>query len=703
MSRFEQLQHSTLAEPLRFLAGYRSACLKPDLAAGLTVAVILLPQAVAFALIADLPPEMGLYAAVVAALAGALWGSSNQVHTGPTNAISLLVASSLLAVGGADAGNVVVAAGLLAFMAGLFQLVMGVAGLGMLVNFVSHSVIVGFSTGAGLLIAIKQLQPLLGIEGGGEGVLHTLRSVAESLPQTQLPTLALGLSTMVVIYAVRRVRPALPGALLAMAAATTVVFLLRLDQQGMAVLGELPRGLPPLQALPLLDLDQMARLSVGALAVGAIGLVETTAIARSMAAQSGQRLNSNQEFVGQGVANLAAGLFSGYPCAGSFSRSAVNFKAGARTRMSAIFSAAFVLAAMFLLAPAAAYLPRSALAGVLIVTALGMLDLAEIRRIVQGARDDAWILGTTLAGTLFLNIEFAVLAGILLSFAFYIRQTSVPQVVSVLPDRQFKHFVPQRDRAGCPQLGVVEIRGDLYFGAVSHIETALQQLQARNPQQRYLLLRMRGVQQCDFSGIHALENVLREYHERGGDVFLTRVTRPVMRQMISTGFHRHLGRDHFLTQDNAVHYLFHRVIDPAVCIYECPVRAFRECQNLPKPEYPETVSLHTEMPRAWERQVDPLELWRRLHETPPPRVIDVREPREFRQGHIAQAELIPLPSLLAGPPELPRDQRLVLVCRMGRRSSRAAYALQTAGFEQIEVLRGGMLAWEDANLLEAID
>lgn len=698
-----QLRNSSLAEPLRLFRGYRRDDLKPDLTAGFTTAVILLPQAIAFALIADLPPQMGLYAAMVAAVVGALWGSSNQVHTGPTNAISLLVLSTLTVAGNPETGDFILAAGLLAVMVGLFQLLLGLGGLGMLVNFVSHSVIVGFSTGAGLLIAIKQLHPMLGLPGGGEGVWDTLREVAGELGSVHFPTLLLGTATIAIIFSIRHFRPGLPASLIAMAGATAAVFALNLDTLGVAVLGSLPRGLPPFASLPLFNLDQIASLSVGALAVGAIGLVETTAIARSMATQTGQRLDSNQEFVGQGLSNLAAGFFSGYPCAGSFSRSAVNFKAGAKTRVSAIFSALFVLISVFILAPAAAFLPRSALSGVLIVTALGMLDFGEIRRIIRGARDDAGILGVTLLGTLFLNIEFAVLAGILLSFALYIRRTSVPQVISLLPDRQFKHFTPQGNRACCPQLGVIEIQGDLYFGAVNHVEKAVRDHWAEHPDQRFLLLRLRGVQQCDFSGIHALEGLVSEFRERGGDIYLTRVQRPVLRRMIATRFHEYLGRDRFLLQDNAINYLFHRIIDPAICIYECPVRAFRECQNLPKPEYHPSVQLQADMPVHWDHDIDPGELWKRLRSPPRPRVVDVREPREFRRGHIPHAELIPLPRLLQSMPDFPREDELILVCRMGRRSSRAASALHDEGFTQIAVVRGGMQAWEEANLLEAVE
>ena len=439
------------------------------------------------------------------------------------------------------------------------------------------------------------------------------------------------------------------------------------------------------------------------MAIGAIGLVETAAITRSIAVQTGQRLDSNQEFIGQGMANIAAGCLSGFPCAGSFSRSAVNFGSGAKTPMSAVFSGLFVLIAMFTIAPLAAYLPRTALAAVLIITACRMVDRREIVRIFRGAFDDAVILAVTFLGTLFLHIEFAVLAGILLSFGVYIVQTSVPKVRSVLPDDDFRHFVTDPNKPECPQLGIVEIRGDLYFGAVSHVEKAIDEHLEKHPEQRHLLLRMHSVNQCDFSGIHALESIVRTYRDRSGQVFMIRLQERVRDLMKSTGFYHHLGPQNFLSEDSAISHLFHRILDPAICIYECPVRAFIECQNLPKQVYTGKIPLHTEIPSGSVVEISARELWDEIHSGSTALIVDVREPREFRQGHIPNAKLIPLPKLLEMVSELPQDRRLVFVCRGGRRSTRAAYAVQQKGCDQVVVLKGGMLSWEAAGLLEAVE
>lgn len=688
--------------PARLLRAYDRSCLQPDLTAGITVAVVLLPQAIAFALIAGLPPKMGLYTAVVAAIIGALWGSSSQIHNGPTSALSLLVLSVASGTAATETREFIVAAGLLAVMVGILQLVMGLARLGMLVNFVSDSVIVGFAAGAGVQIAVGQLSPLFGLEFQSRDILDTLEQIATRLPETHIPTFVLGTGTILLILLLRQLKPELPASLISLIGAALILFVLGLDERGVQVLGRLPSTLPPLADVPLLNRNLISQLSTGALAIAAIGLIQTIAVAKSLAAESGERLDSNQEFIGQGLANIACGFFSGFPVSGSFSRSAVNAKAGAETPVAAVFSGIFVLIAMLALAPLAAYLPRAALAGVLIVVAYGMVDRQAMTRIIRGDYGEAAIMAVTLLGTVFLPIEFAVLAGIIMSLGYYILQTSAPQVHSVLPTEDFTSLKNQPEEAQCPQLGILDIHGDLYFGAVSHVENAIRAHQAKYDQ-RFLLLRMHGVNHCDFSGIRMLEGIVRTYREQGGDVFMTRVRDPVLRFMKSTNFYRYLGQDHFLDKDDAIEYLFYRVLDPAICIYETDVRVFQECQNLPRPDYPVEIPVYTDIPVGHVPTMSPQELWKRLHDDKAPLVIDVREPREFKQGHVPEAELIPFPTLLTGEPNLPRDRTVVLTCRGGRRSIRAAWLLHQAGYDNVVALEGGTLAWEAADLLEAVE
>ncbi len=705
-----------MQRPFTIIRTYDRQNLRPDLIAGLTVTVIALPQAIAFALIAELPPEMGLYAAIVGALVGALWGSSNQLHTGPANAISLLIFTSLSTFTQPGAQLFILAAGLMAVMVGVLQMVMGLARLGMLVNFVSYSVIIGFATGAGILIAIKQISPLLGIPVEADNVFETLTGNAFHLPDIHWATAIIGIGTMVTMVIIRSVNRRLPNILISIVLASIMVALFDLQNKGVTVIGELPASLPPLTDLPLLDIGLIGQLSAGALAVAAIALVQTTALTRSVAAQTGQRLDSNQEFVGQGLANITMGFFSGFAGSGSFARTIVNLDSGARTAMASVFSAGFLLVALFVSGTLTAYLPVSALSAVLIVTAYNMIDFAEIRRILYSGFGEAAILGVTLFGTLFLDIAFAVLLGILLSFVLYILHTSAPRVHEVKPDVNYKHFLYQPEKAGCPQLGIIEILGDLYFGAVHYVEEYILDHADKHPEQRFLLIRMHNVNDCDFSGIHMLENVVKTYRDRGGDVFLVRPQYRVKQIFATTDFVENvLGADHILDKDSAISHIFYHILDPAICIYECPVRVFQECANLPKrvniagiPHDHEIITkeFHTTNPRT---------LWQQLHTSElinqhagngvglkPPLILDVREPREFRQGHIAEAQSVPLATILSEEVKFPTNQQIVLVCRSGRRSRRAAAALQNLGCHNISILEGGMQAWEAEGLLEAV-
>jgi SulP family sulfate permease len=311
----------------------------------------------------------------------------------------------------------------------------------------------------------------------------------------------------------------------------------------------------------------------------------------------------------------------------------------------------------------------------------------------------------TFLGTLFLKIETAVLFGILLSFILYVRKTSTPHVHFLLPDDQYKHFIPVAGLAPCPQLSIMEIHGDIYFGAVSHIEEEVLDHLDRYPDERYLLVRMHSVNQLDFSGIYALENIVKLYRERGGDVFFVRTVSNVRRVMEQTNFVDFCGENNFLDEDEAISHLFYRVLDPTVCIYECPVRAFKECQNLPKFKFPQELPVLGHIPTGSVEEMPALALYQALHtkNSQKPLVLDVREPREYRHGHIPEAELKPLRQLLTQESSLPQDRPIVLICRSGRRSRRAAFFFQENGYENMKILKGGLLAWEDAGFLEAVD
>ena len=690
-------------QPVRIFRDYRLSYLRFDLIAGLTVAAVMLPQAMVFAFIAGMPPVTGLYTAILGSIVAALWGSSRQAQSGPTNTHSLLTLSVTMTVAATGTPEFLAAAGLLTLMVGIFRLLVGITRLGILANFVSDAVIVGFTAGAGILIAINQLPPLLGVRiPRGSGFMGTLHQVIVHYADIHFLSAAVGIAAILIIVSLLRFDDRIPGPLIAIVLSAIGVALFGLDGRGVEVIGELPRGLPPLAHLPLTDWQLIRKLSTGALAVGAIGLVQTTSITRSISSLTRQRVDSNQEFVAQGLANIASALFSGFLVTTSFNRSALNLQAGARTQLAAAFSGLFVLVGMLLLAPYAAFIPTAALAGVLMVIAYRMVDVTEIKRLLHGGRGDALIMVTTLIATLLLPLEYAVLLGIVMSLGRYILRTSSPQVLPVVPDESYKHLVYQPDKPECPQLAVIEVRGDLYFGAVDHVERWILAHMRQHPEQIYLLLRMQNVQVIDISGIHMLEFLLATYREVGGDMYLVKVRGPVYDRMKNLGFVARLGRDHFLEEDEAISHLFYHVLDPAICIYECDVRVFAECQNLPRPTehlpVPRTTAVTTDFPT-----ISPIELYRALHGENPPLVVDVREPREFRRSHIPQAVNVPLSRILESHNQLPKDRLLVLVGRTERRARRAAAILKDMGFENLSLLEGGMLAWENADLLTAVE
>ena len=687
--------------PIAIVRDYDRANLSPDLLAGLTVAFVMLPQAIAYALIAELPPQVGLYTAIVSAIVGALWGSSWHLHTGPTNAASLLVLSTLAPLFAFGSAEYVAAAALMAILVGIIRLLMGMVRLGALVNFVADSVIVGFTAGAGILIGVNQLRHPFRLDVQSDPLfVRTVASIFSSLNTTHLLSLGLGALTMGIILAVGHFRPKWPATLIGIIIISTLVGFFGLDQQGVIVLGELPRSLPPF-VVPTFNYSLIEQMLTGVLAISLIGLIEAMSIAQSIASQSGQRIDSNQEFIGQGLANIAAGFFSGYTGSGSFTRSAINYDAGGKTPLAVVFSAVFVLIMMLVFAPFAAFLPRTALAGIIILTAYRMVNRDRMRRIIRTSQGDTAIMFATLFATLLLPLQFAVLTGILVAFIRFINQTANPSVTSVIPDTEFEHFVYRPDDDVCPQLAVITISGSLYFGATNHVEHEIREELEAHPDQIYALLRMHRVNHIDVSGINMLESLIRLYQKRGGDLYITGIRRDVFAMLDASGFVDSLGRDHFLPQERAIAHLFYKILDPARCIYHCKVRVWRECQTLPKSDC--GCELPPIMNEFEAERVSAEMLHTELQSDSPPLVVDVRESAEYERGHIAHAHLLPLSTILAtDTPDWATNQKVVITCRSSRRSVRAARAIHEQTGQVARILDGGMLAWEDAGLPEVI-
>ena len=691
-----------LLRPLAIARGLRRDHLAADLIAGITVAAVAVPQAIAYASIAELPPHFGLYTAAVAAVVGALWGSSRFLATGPVNALSLLVLPVLLAVAQPGTAEFLLAASTVAILAGLLAILLAVLRFGALVTLASRSVLLGFTAGAAVHIGVGQLKHLMGIELQATPELYrTVLAVGEAAVGAHRSTLILGIGATLGMIGLRWLGPRVPAGLTIIVGSAAAVWLLGLEEQGVRVVGSIPRSLPPLsfaEAGGLPDLALIRGVLVGAVAVTALGLVEAVAAAQTLARRSGDRLDSNQEFFGQGLANVASGMLSGYPCSGSFTRSALAQQSGAKSHLTGIFTGLTVLAAMLLLAPWASYIPRAAIAGVLLVVAWGMIDRAAIRRVIRTSRSETAVMAITFGATLVLPLDFAVLAGIVFSLAFFVIRSSLPRVYPVVPDATFRHLIHAPARPVCPQLGVLNIRGPLFFGAVYHVEEELRHNHERHPGQHILMLRMHGVDICDLSGIEMLESTVQTYRALGGDVYMVRPRDPVLNAMVDSGFlDQSLGADHILEQEDAIEYLFERVLDPAVCTYECEHRVFAECQAVPKHSYGGKLPSLARGHHGHHLQVPPDRFQEQLAE-PGVLALDVREPSEYRAGHIPGVGSMPLRELLSEGTELPRDRTLLLSCRSGRRTSRALHYLEDMGYEQLVGLRGGLLAWRAAGL-----
>ncbi|MGV1099677.1 SulP family inorganic anion transporter [Thiovibrio sp. JS02] len=562
--------------------------MRDDLLAGLTGAVVALPQGVAFATIAGMPPEYGLYAGMVPAIVAALFGSSWLLVSGPTTAASIVLFSSLSKYAAPGSAEYVQLALTLTMMVGLIQLAMGFARLGALVNFISHSVVVGFTAGAAILIAASQLKHLFAVSVPRGGHLHhTVHAVASQWQDYNLYVLGVGLLTMASGLIIRRLSPRFPYMIVSMLVGCAAAFVISrrvgVEVAAIPVVGALPSSLPPLSA-PHFTLANIKMLAPAAVATTLFALTEAVSIARALSAKTGQHLDGNQEFIGQGLSNIAGSFFSGYVATGSFNRSGLNFQAGAKTPLAAIFAGGFLMVVVLLVAPWAVYLPNAAMAGILILVAWGLIDFHHIKRILLTSRQESVILVTTFLATLFLELEFAIFLGVLLSLVLYLNRTSHPRVLSRVPDPRhpMRSFTTDPSLPECPQLKIVRIDGSLFFGAINHVQERLAAMHRTQPEQRHLLLIFSGINFIDMAGADFLAELVRTEKAEGGRLYLYDIKKPVCDHIEKGGYLDAIGAENiFESKDEAIAEIFTR-LDKEVCA-RCTRRIFLECMTLPPP------------------------------------------------------------------------------------------------------------------------
>jgi len=564
--------------------------LRADLGAGLTGSMILVPQGVAFATIAGMPPEFGLYAAMVPVIIAALFGSSWHMVAGPTTAISIVVFASLSPLAEPGSAQYVQLALSLSFMSGVCMLALGWLRLGSLMNFVSHTVVVGFTAGAAVLIAASQFKNFFGmpIERGAT-FAEVMVAFFSQLGQINPWVTLVAVTTLGVSVLARKLMPRVPHMIVALLVGSVVAVLLNRwlgpARTGIETLAALPRGLPPLSA-PDLSLASLRELLPIAIALAMLSLTEALSIARALALKSGQRIDSNQEFVGQGLSNVIGSFFSAYPSSGSFNRSGLNLQAGACTPLAAVFSAVLLAVIVQFVAPLAVYLPLPAMAGVLFLVAWGLIDFHHIRTILSSSRQETLVLATTFLATLFLHLEFAIYAGVLLSLVMYLNRTSRPpleDVKPVLEDGQWR-LSHQSGLPDCPQLKILRIDGSLFFGAVDHVQQTLLATDHKTPGQKHLLLNCPGVNFIDMAGAHMLAQEAGRRARLGGSLVLCGLKDGPMGSLSDPQLGGIFSASDLLPMGapDPVAHSFRR-LDPNVCA-TCTRRIFRQCASAPKPE-----------------------------------------------------------------------------------------------------------------------
>jgi len=496
---------------LSWLPRQTRASVRRDLLVGLSGAILALPQSIAYALIAGLPAEYGLYAAIVPVLIACLWGSSWHLICGPTAAISIVLYASVspLAVSGSD--DYITLILLLTFLAGVFQWLLGMLRFGALVNFVSHSVVLGFTLGAAVVIALGQLPSLLGLDLPSQATaLKTLESLLAHAGEVDWPSLVLGLGTLLLGVALKLLRPRWPGLLITLTIASLLVWLLPGVFAHVQLVPGFAGQLPPLSPLPLLDFELILRLLPSAVAVGMLGLVTSLSIARSLSSRSEQVIDANQEIRGQGLSNMVGSWFSGYLSSGSFTRSGLSYDAGARSPLAGVFSALWV--ALFAVAGASliAHIPIPAMAASILLICWGLIDHRAMRALLRVSRSEFLVMALTAAATLLLELQTAIYAGVLASLFFYLKRTSRPRI--------------QQSREG--DADVLRVGGSIFFGASHYLQVRLQRCQGPD-----VVIDARQINFIDFSGVDMLHREARRLRRAGGSLTLHRARPQVIEEL----------------------------------------------------------------------------------------------------------------------------------------------------------------------------
>jgi SulP family sulfate permease len=535
---------------ISWLKDYNPTLLKGDLVAGLTVGVMLIPQGMAYAMIAGLPPIYGLYASTLPLIIYAFLGTSRQLAVGPVAMVSLLTAAGVgtLAEGGTEA--YIALAITLALLVGLIQFLLGTFRLGFLVNFLSHPVISGFTSAAALIIGLSQLKHLLGVNIPRSHHVHEILIQAwENLGDINWITLLIGLSGILLILGAKKLNRSIPGPLLAVVFGILLVWLFGLVNKNVAIVGEVPSGLPGM-GLPSFNMDTWKELIPIALAIALVSFMESIAVAKAIQSKhKNYKVVPNQELIALGLANIGGSFFQSYPTTGGFSRTAINDQAGAKSGLASIFSAVLIVLTLLFLTPLFYFLPKAILASVIMVAVFGLIDVKEAKHLWKANRIDFWMLMTTFVATLSLGIEQGIGIGVILSLVMVIYRTTKPHVAELgkVPGTHFYRNVHRfTDVENRKDLLIIRFDAQLYFANTAHFRDTIEELiDSKGPDLKRVIINAESINYLDSSAAHALEDVLEEIRSKDIDLYITGVKGPVRDALHKAGLLDKIGEHNF--------------------------------------------------------------------------------------------------------------------------------------------------------------
>ena len=532
---------------MAWLPNITKETIKADLISGLTVALVAIPQSLAYAQLAGVPPYYGLYASFLPVIIGALWGSSPALSTGPVAMTSLLTAASVMTLAKFGTDQFYAYVILMALLSGLFQVVLGVARMGVLIKFLSYPVLRGFINAAAIIIALAQLPAMLGLklEHGPHFMIDVLH-VIEHSEHTHLPSLAFGLGALLMLVLLKRYTPKLPGVLLVVVITTTISYLVGFEADGGTVVGKIPQGLPSF-SLPPFDPVASMHMLPAAFVIAIISFMEAMSSSKIIAIKKRIKWDENQELVGQGLANIAAAFSTGIPVSGSFSRSALSLATGTRTGLASVFSAVVVLITLFFFTPALYYLPKPVLAAIIMMVVFSLIDIKVIKEAWAASLQDGIAGVVTFIATLAFapNIQNGILTGILLSLVLFLARTMRPAVVMLGVDEQGnlrsakRYNLPKLH----PQITAIRFDGQLYFANVSYFEEAVLYRASPDPDLRHILVVGDGINGLDASGVDMLKNLLDHLHRNGVGISFANLKDNVLEVLRRTGLGEMIGKE----------------------------------------------------------------------------------------------------------------------------------------------------------------